>query len=328
VRTRAYLGDAIERLSRIPGVKAAGFGRVIPLGFGGSRSTITVPGYQPAPDEDMEINFNRISPTYFDAMGIALVDGRPFDARDVEGRPPVAIVNQTMAARYWPGRSAVGQRIMEGKSAIEVVGVARDVKYRVLREEAVPSLYLPLDQGRATAGVLHVRAEGDPSAILDTLRRSLADVDAAVPIGTVRTLRQQATLNLTDERMAMTIGLVLGAAALLLAAVGLYGSMSYAVAQRTRELGVRMALGATARDIGGLVLRQGIQLSIAGTVLGAALALWLARALESRLFGVKSADVPTFLASAALLAAIALLASWMPARRAARVDPVTALRLQ
>ena len=328
VRTRAYLGDAIERLSRIPGVKAAGFGRVIPLGFGGSRSTISVPAYHAAPDEDMEINFNRISPTYFDAMGIALVAGRPFDARDVEGRPPVAIVNQTMAARYWPGRSAVGQSIMMDTTAIGVVGVARDVKYRVLREEAAPSLYLPLDQGRATAGVLHVRTEGDPSAILDTLRRSLADVDAAVPITTVRTLRQQATLNLTDERMAMTIGVVLGGAALLLAAVGLYGSMSYAVGRRTRELGVRIALGATARDIRRLVLRQGIALSIAGTVLGAALASWLARALESRLFGVNPADVPTLLGSAALLAAIALVASWMPARRAARVDPVTALRVE
>ena len=172
VRTRAYLGNAIERLSRIPGVKAAGFGRVIPLGFGGSRSTISVPAYRAAADEDMEINFNIVSPTYFDTMGIALVAGRPFDVRDVKGRPPVAIVNQTMAARYWPSRSALGQSIMMGTTAIEVVGVARDVKYRVLREEAAPSLYLPLDQERATAGVFHVRTEGDPSTLLDTLRRS------------------------------------------------------------------------------------------------------------------------------------------------------------
>jgi len=135
-------------------------------------------------------------------------------------------------------------------------------------------------------------------------------------------------LNLTDERMAMTIGLVLGGAALLLAAVGLSGSMSYAVGQRTRELGLRIALGATAHDIRRLVVRQGIALSVAGTVLGTALALWLARALESRLFGVRPADVPTLLGSAALLAAIALVASWMPARRAARVDPVTALRVE
>jgi predicted permease len=134
VRTRAYLGNAIERLSRIPGVKAAGFGRVIPLGFGGSRSTISVPAYRAAPDEDMEINFNIVSPTYFDAMGIALVAGRPFDVRDVKGRPPVAIVNQTMAARYWPGRSAVGQSIKMGTTAIEVVGVARGGKYPHQRE--------------------------------------------------------------------------------------------------------------------------------------------------------------------------------------------------
>jgi predicted permease len=327
-RTRAYLGAAIDRLARVPGVKAAGFGRIIPLGFGGSRSTISVPGYPAAPDEDMEINFNRISPTYFDSMGIALVDGRRFDAGDAQGRSPVAIVNQTMAARYWAGRRAVGQRIMMDRAAIEVVGVARDVKYRGLREEAAPSFYLPLDQGRATAGVLHVRTEGDPSAMLGTLRRALAEVDSAVPITTVRTLRQQASLNLTDERMAMMIGVVLAGAALLLAAVGLYGSMAYAVRQRTREIGVRIALGATAQDIGRLVLRQGVALSAAGAMLGVALAIWLARALESRLFGVKSADLPTLLVSAALLAAIALFASWVPARRAARVDPVTALRVE
>jgi predicted permease len=276
----------------------------------------------------MEINFNRISPTYFDSMGIALVYGRRFDAGDAQGRAPVAIVNQTMAARYWAGRSAVGQRIMMDRTAIEVVGVARDVKYRGLREDAAPSFYLTLDPERATFGVLHVRTDGDPSAILGTLRKALAEVDSAVPITTVRTLRQQATLNLTDERMAMMIGLVLAGAALLLAGVGLYGSMAYAVRERTREIGVRIALGATAQDIGRLVLRQGVALSAAGTTLGIALAIWLARALESRLFGVKPADLPTLLVSAALLAAIALFASWMPARRAARVDPVTALRME
>ena len=328
IRARGYLHAAVDSLASMPGVRAAGFGRVIPLGFGGSRSTISVPAYHPAPNEDMEINFNRVSPTYFEAMGIALVDGRGFDSGDTDGRLPVAIVNQTMAARYWPGARAVGNRIMMDDSSIEIIGVAHDVKYRVLREEAGPSFYLPLDQGRATAGVLHVRTDADPRLMLDTLRRSLAGVDPAVPITAVRTLRQQAALNLTDERMAMLISVVLGGAALLLAAVGLYGSMWHVVGRRTRELGVRMALGATGRDIRRLVLKQGVVLSGAGTALGIALAIWMAHALESRLFGVRSADVPTLLVSAALLTAVALAASWTPARRASRVDPVTALRVE
>ncbi len=327
-RTRAYLDAAIDRAARVPGVKAAGFGRVIPLGFGGSRTTIGVPAYQPAPGEDMEINFNIVSVSYFDAMGIALVDGRVFETSDLEGRQPVAVVNQTMAERYWPNQRATGQRIRLGDASVLVVGVARDVKYRVLREAAGPSFYLPLGQERPTAGVIHVRTQGDPRDMLDTLRRSLAAVDPSVPITTVRTLREQATLNLNDERMAMTIGVILGGAALLLAAVGLYGSMAYAVGQRTRELGVRMALGATARDIRRLVLGQGIGLSVAGTVVGAALAVWLARALESRLYGISPADLPTLLLSAALLAAVAVFASWVPARRAGRVDPVNALKIE
>jgi predicted permease len=326
-RTRAYLDAAIDRAARVPGVRAAGFGRVIPLGFGGSRTTIGVPGYQPAPGEDMEINFNIVSPSYFESMGIALVDGRAFDGRDIEGRQPVAVVNQAMAARYWPKQRATGQRIRIGNAAVEIVGVARDVKYRVIREETGPSFYLPLGQERPTAGVIHVRTEGDPRDVVETVRRSLAELDASVPITTVRTLRDQATLNLNDERMAMAIGLILGGAALLLAAVGLYGSMSYAVGQRTRELGVRMALGATARDIRRLVLSQGVGLSVTGTLLGTALAVWLARSLESRLFGVRPADVPTLVLAAALLAAVAVFASWVPARRAARIDPVNALKV-
>ena len=261
-------------------------------------------------------------------MGIALVDGRLFDTRDVEGQHPVAIVNQTMAARYWPNRGATGARIRIGNELVEVVGVARDVKYRVLREAAGPSFYLPLGQNRPTAGIIHVRTDGDPRAVLETVRRSLTEMDGSVPVTTVRTLRDQVSMNLNDERMAMTIGLILGGAALLLAAVGLYGSMLYAVGQRTRELGVRIALGATARDIRRLVLGQGIALSIAGALLGAALALWLARALESRLFGVGPTDLPTLTVSAALLGAVALFASWVPARRAARVDPVNALRVE
>ena len=202
------------------------------------------------------------------------------------------------------------------------------MKYRELREDRRPSFYLPLAQSRAAAGVLHVRVTGNPRRELDTLRRAVGEIDPSVPITSVRTLRAQMDLNLNDERLAMLIGVTLGVAALLLAAVGLYGSLAYMVGQRTRELGVRMALGATAGDLGRMVLRQGVTLSIAGTVMGAVLSMMMARALEGRLFGVRASNVPTLLAAAAVLAAVALAASWLPARRAARVDPVNALRAE
>ena len=329
-RTRAYIDRALDRLSRVPGVRAAAFGRVIPLGFGGSRTTIAVGGHAPGPGEDMEINFNVISPAFFDATGMRLAEGRPFTTADADGSEPVAIVNQTMAGRYWPNASAIGQRFSVGDDAppLRVVGVAGDVKYRALREERGPSFYVPLAQAGARGGVLHVRTDLAPGALLETLRRAVLEADPAVPVTAARTLRDQADLNLNDERLAMLIGVTLAGTALLLAAVGLYGSLAYMVGQRTRELGVRMALGATGRDVARLVLRQGLALCAAGTALGAAAAALLTRTLESRLFGVHAGDPRVFLGAVAVLGAVALLASWVPARRAAGVDPVTALRAE
>jgi predicted permease len=278
----------------------------------------------------MEINFNTVSPSYFETLGITVREGRVFDADDRAGRPSVVIVNETMAKRYWPGGSAVGRHVVFDPQAppLQIVGVVADVKYRTLREAASPSFYLPLAQDAARRGVLHVRTEGDPRAILPDVRRLLADVDPAVPLTSIRTLRDQATLNMNDERVAMLIAVSLGASALLLAAVGLYGSISYMVGQRTRELGVRIALGATARDIRRTVLAQGLTISLVGAVLGIGLAILLARAIQQRLFGVLPGDPLTIAVSGFLLAAAALAASWAPARRATKVDPLQALRTE
>jgi predicted permease len=329
-RAGTYFTEVLTALEAHPGVTRAGFGRVIPLGFGGSRTTIAVPGYEPAADEDMEINFNTISPSYFEALGIRLREGRGFTEHDSATRPPVLIVNETMARRYWPGRSAVGQRVVidPARPPCEVVGIAPDVKYRTLRESPGPSFYLPLAQDSARRGVLHVRTDGDPRALLQDVRRIVAGVNPGVPITGIRTLRDQATLNMNDERIAMLIGLSLGVAALLLAAVGLYGSISYMVGQRTRELGVRIALGATVRDIHVAVLRQGVTIAAIGAVLGIVLAVAVTRTLEDRLFGVAANDPITIVMATAVLTSIALLASWAPARRAAKVDPLQALRVE
>lgn len=329
-RAASYLAAAQAALEAHPGVTRAGFGRVIPLGFGGSRTTVRVPGYEPAADEDMEINFNTISPSYFDALGIRLREGRGFNEHDTATRPPVLIVNETMARRYWPGRSAVGQRVVVDaeRPPFEVIGVVPDVKYRTLREPSGPSFYLPLAQDGALRGVLHVRTAGDPRALLQDVRRIVAQVDPSVPATAIRTLRDQAALNMNDERVAMLIGLSLGIAALLLAAVGLYGSISYMVGQRRRELGVRIALGATAGDIRRAVLAQGVRVSCAGAALGVALAVSLTRTLQARLFGVSANDPLTIAIAAGVLTTAALLASWAPARRAANVDPLQALRTE
>jgi predicted permease len=328
-RIRQYYTAAETRLSAAPGVRAAGFGQIIPVGFGGSRTTITVPGYQLAAGEDMEINYNTVSASYFSALGISIVSGRAFEAGDIEGRPLVAVVNETMAKRYWPDGPAVGRIFHEGELTdppIEVVGVARDVKYRILREEAGPSFYRPMGQRRARSGVMHVRTAGDPSAMLDTLRKTLAEIDPAVPVAEALTLRQQVDLNVNDERVAMTIGLALAGAALLLAAVGLFGAMSYTVGQRAREIAVRMALGALPGDVRRLVLAQGLGLAVAGSIAGIAIGVGLGRLIQGRLYGVTPVDVPSLVVAIGVLSAVALVASWAPARRASRVDPVDVLR--
>ncbi len=328
-RSRSYMASVQQRVAGLPGVRAADFGRIVPLGFGGSRMTVIIPGYQPSADEDMELNYNVAAPGYLDAMGIRLREGRYFDTRDTADRPGVIVVNQTMAGRYWPRGSAVGARVRfsEDGPDIEIVGVADDVKYRMLREDPRPSFYVPYAQSSALDGVLHVRTSGDPAAVLTSVRQALTEVDANVPVITVRTLQDQAALNVNDERVAMIIALTLAGAALLLAAVGLYGSMSYAVRQRTRELGVRLALGATVADIRRLVLGHGLRLCAVGTVLGSFAAIASARLIEHRLFGVTAGDPVTLIVSAAILATVALAACWIPARRAMRVDPAHALRV-
>jgi hypothetical protein len=263
-------------------------------------------------------------------MGIALVDGRPFAAADTDGAPLVTIVNRTMAARFWPGTRAVGRflKFRQDGPPVQIVGVAPDVKYRTLREGTGPSFYVPLAQQSARAGVFHIRTAGDPSALLESVRRTLTDIDGAVPVLHVRTLRDQADLNLSDEHLAMTIGLILGAAALLLSAVGLYAVVAQSVGQRTKELGVRIALGATSTDLKRLVLRDGVALSLVGAAIGLGAALTLSRFIESRLYGVQARDVLSYAAAAAILASVALVAGWLPARRASRVDPVGALRAE
>jgi hypothetical protein len=308
---------------------------------------IEVPGYTPQPQEDMEINYNTISGAYFDAMGIRVLDGSvlplrptppppapPRTAQSATPAPPFpliqGVVNETMARRYWPKSRAVGQRFYLGSIAngqpVEVIGLVADVKYREMREEARPSFYLSVTPRNALDGVFHVRLLGSPSSTLPALRQALVDLSSAVPITQLRTLQTQIDVNITDDRVAMAIGTVLAAAALLLAGIGLFSAMAHMVGQRTREIGVRVALGATGVGIQRLVFRHALAITLTGAALGLGLAAWATSFTASRLYGVTRFDLLSFVLAAAVLAAVAIASALIPARRAARVDPVVALR--
>jgi predicted permease len=329
-RAQTYLSSAMERLLREPGVRGVGFARIAPVNFGGSRTTLTVPGYTPQPDEEMEINYNEVAGDYFGALGMSMLDGGGMPAlRPLAGTIP-SVINYAMARKFWPNARAVGQHFHLGADTtgplVEVAGVVADAKYRSMREEVQPSFYLPVTRQQVRDGSWHVRVAGDPSAALPVLRRALAEADPLVPVTSALTLRGQQGNNITDDRLAMSIGVALASAAMLLAGVGLFGAMSQLVGQRTREIGVRLALGASPPGIGRLVLRQALSIALAGSALGLVLALWATSFTANRLFGVGRFDIVSFAGAAVALTVVAIASALTPARRAARVDPVNALR--
>jgi predicted permease len=292
------------------------------------RRVTTVEGYEPRPGEDLEINMNVVSAGYFDTVGIPLVAGRDFGAQDVKGGPGVMIVNEEFARRYLSGRSPLGRhlRIDSKGPLLEVIGVARDSKYRNLREDPLPFFYVPLAQNYTPGMALLVRTEVAPAAFAPLVRAEVQRLNKSVPVFGVSTLAEQLAAVLATERMLAVLLSIFGGAALLLAAVGIYGVISYAVVRRTREIGVRMALGARARDILRMVVGQGMSVVFTGGALGLVLALALTRALQSLLYGVSATDPLTFCVIAVLLTGVAVLACYIPARRATRVDPLAALR--
>jgi predicted permease len=325
----SYFDDVVRTVAALPGVQSAGVSHVMPLDFGGSRMSVDVAGYRPSPDEDMELNFARVTPGYFATLGVPVRQGRSFDEHDRAGQPERIIVNETMARRFWPDGRPVGRFVrFDARSPydVEVIGVVPDVHYRMVREEPRPSFYVPLAQVPAATGVIHVRVAGDPAARVDELRRAVATVNPLVPVIRAYPLLDQIERNIADERMAVAIGMTLAGVALLLATAGLYATMAFLVGRRTREIGVRVALGAQTSDVQSLLLREGVMLAVFGVAGGLALSLWVGRTLRAQLYGVSPADVVSLLIAAFILSGAALLASWIPARRASRVDPVVALR--
>jgi predicted permease len=320
-----------DRIETLPGVRAASFAMDLPLGFTpGPWVAVQVGGYVPHHGEDMRVYWNQIGPGYFDLMRIALIEGRVFTERDDRQSPPVAIINEAFARRFFPGQEPVGREMRIQGSKLTVVGVVKDIKYRSFGETPRPYFYLPMQQvwQPSTGIVLHVRTVGPPLQLLPELRRELRSVDSRVHLFEVVTLSDfigEATF--TQKIGAALLG-VLGTLALLLAALGLFSVMAYSVSQRTQEIGIRMALGAQMSDVFRPVMGQSLRLALAGIGIGLALSYALTRLVASQLLGVSATDPLTFVGVSCLLCTVALAASVVPARRAARVDPLIALRAE
>lgn len=274
---------------------------------------------------------NVISPGYFKTLQIPILAGRDFDDRDRKGAPRVVIVNERMAQMLWPGETAVGKRIFVGaqsRDAIEVVGVVETGKYRTLAEDPRAYYYYPMAQRGVGRMTLLMRTAGDPSSLVSSVRNEVQAIDRRIPLFSIKTMNQHMTWALWAPNMAATLALAFGVVALMLSAVGLYSVMAYIVSQRTREVGIRMALGAKRGDVLKLITREGMKMAAIGVVIGFAISLALARVLSSVLIGVGAYDVTTFILVPLLLGVVAFLACLVPARRATKVNPLVALRYE
>jgi predicted permease len=335
----ALIDRLAERLPARPGAKAAALTLALPLELHLARRGTRVEGYVPRPGEEMEFYFGAVGPGHFSALGIPILRGREFTPADREDAPGVVIVNETFAARFWPHEDPLGRTLQvrgEDGPRLTVVGLARDSKYRTLGEDKTPFYYLPLLQDfgfvkrYARLFPLHVvvGGEGDTGALARIAAATLRELDPKLPVYPPKSMMEHLGLSVLPSRVASGLFGAFGLVGLLLASLGLYGVVAYAVTQRTQEIGLRIAIGASPREVLGLVLGDGLRVTAAGAVAGALLALPLAMAMRSLLYGLSPLDPATFVLVALLLVSVALVASALPARRAARVDPAAALRCE
>jgi len=328
---KAFESQIRERVASLPGVLSVGTTSFMPITNSGMRGAVSVEGHQLREGEDPEIDMNVVSDGYFGTMRIPLLAGRGFSERDSESAPRVAIINETMAKRYWPDQDAVGKRIsLSGSQGpfVEIAGVVKTGAYRTIGEPELPYIYLPMAQNPVGRFTIIARTMTSASSLAGPLREQVRDLDKSLAVFDVKTLNEHIDEALSQERMIATLLGVFGLLALALAAVGIYGVMSYSVTQRTREIGVRIALGAQSHEIMKLVVGRGLVLTLIGVVLGLLAASALTRVVEGLLFGVRPNDPTSYIVISMLLTGVALVASFVPARRASKVDPVTALRYE
>ena len=328
-RAKIFHTQLLDRVRTLPGIESASLTRVIPFTYTPySTAPIEVDGYQPPPNEQPTVDYNQVAEQYFTTIGIPIVSGREFLRTDDENAPSVAIINGTMAAKYWPGKNAVGERLKVKDKWMQVVGIAKNANYETKREPAKPFFYVPLRQNFAIQNNLVIRTREAPGAVLNALAPAVQGLDGNLaPLRAYR-LGEQVDRMGYSERLAVTLVALFGAMALFLAAIGLYAVMSYSVSQGTRELGLRMALGAGVKDLLGMVMSHGLRLTAAGIVIGVVAAVILARLMGNLLYKVSPRDPMAFGLALVVITIASLTACFLPAWRATRIDPVQALREQ
>jgi predicted permease len=331
-RGREFQKTILERVRAIPGVKAAGIANMVPvdLHFGSQR--VFIEGQEvERPANAPRVFSSRVSTGYFGAMETRILQGRDFTEQDNEQAVRVAIVNETFARRFWPGDDPIGKRFSMGRAdapKMQVIGIAQNGKYAGLNEDPKSFVYQPLWQSYTGSTNLLVRAEADPQRLIASIRGELRQLDPHLPISSAKTMVDHMAMPLLPARVAASLFGSFGMLALALAAIGLYGVMSFSVSKRTREIGIRMALGARSGDVLKMIVGQGMTLTVIGVLIGLLLAFGSTRLMKSLLFGVSPTDPLTFIVIALLLSLVALLACWLPARRASKTDPMNALRCE
>ena len=337
-RINAFYNQLIDRISGLPGVEAAAIAYDHPLQANWIDSFAIEGRPTPAAGESPSANFNPVGTDYFRTVSTQVVAGRQFMAQDDQDHPGVVIINEALVRRYFPGEKVLGQRLRlsppariwknQRLTSFEIVGIARDVKSAGLNAESEPAYYVPATQSPLPDMTILVHTKDDPAALVPALRNAVLTIDPNQPVSNISTMEKIVAESIAQPRLSMTLMGLFGALALILAAIGIYGLLSYAVTQRTQEMGIRMALGAQVADVLRLVLKQGMMLVVVGEALGLIGAFAFTRLISSLLFGVTPTDAATFVAVSVVLAGVALIACYFPARRATKVDPLVALRYE
>jgi len=323
--------ETMDRLRTVPGVRAVAFSQP-PLLSGSVNSTgIFVQGRTYPPDQRDSINRLVVSPNFFEVMGIPLIAGRAFTDRDTENAPKVVVINETAVRKYFPNENPIGRRFgysVETSGQTEIVGVLRDAKYNSVRDSAPPTMYVPYLQANASNPAFDVRTAGDPVGVMGAIREAVRRIDPNMPLMDMSTQMEQIEKRFLQEKLFAQAYAVFGGLALLVASVGLFGLMSYSVSRRTNEIGIRMALGAQRLDVLRLVMRESMLLVIAGVTIGLALAVAASRLVATLLFGLAPTDLVTMVLAMTVMVLVSAIAGYLPARRAARVDPMVALHYE
>ncbi|HEX3231384.1 MAG TPA: ABC transporter permease [Pyrinomonadaceae bacterium] len=337
---QAFYEELLHRVDALPGIISSSLAKTVPPNDWSDRLSVFLPGDEPPPevlrtrdDLGLRVDANRIAPNYFRTLGVPMIQGREFTDRDRVGTTKVAIINQKLANRLWPGQNAVGQLLSvpfwhEPRPPVQIVGVARDTKHRSLLAEMPMLIYLPELQAYDGRATLVARTSGDPKKLIPAIREEVAALDKDLTLQAVKTMTEQIEGTLWQQRTAAGLIGAFGVLALGLSTIGIYGVIAHSVAQRTREIGIRMALGAGTHAVQRMILRQGLVLALTGILIGLAAAFALTRLMSSLLYGVSPTDPFTFVISSVLLIGVALGACLVPARRATRIDPMIALRCE